>query len=1050
MPRISLTLGALAELEDALAGAVAETRRDDPLGPVTVLVGHVLLKSYLRRALALRDVPLINVTFARPHELALALARGAVDARQRITPGVERMLVREVAAGAGGYFAGIASRDGFARALGRLFRELEIGGFDAPAFAAAASSAMPGSAKGAELARLYAEYRARCDRFAGLADAYAAAAATPFAGPLLVYGLWSPAEAQARLIDQIARTAPVTVFLPASGLPIDEAHEAFRRRLRAAGAEERVLPPRDGVALAPLAARLFRPPEAPVAAPVALVSAPDTVREVWEAARACLAWAREGIRFHEMAVVYRNRDPYRALVDEIFKEAKIDTYIHDGRMLSAHPLGRRVLALLALAAARDAFPRPQVMEFLTETRFSRDLRARYERVRPSEWEAHTRDAGIVEGIDQWRERLAHLAARKREEARDERFAWLDGVAGSIDVLARFIEDLHTALAARPDEGTWDDHLSFLREVARDYADGTAPVIEALDDLRQLAAVRDRVTFDEFCRAVRDDLESRDASLVLGEPVRLFGRQGVAVLDASSLRHMRFRAVFMLGVAERAWPPPPRPDPLLLEHERRAINGAGGGVLPLRTEPDEEALGFWVGAQAARQRLTLSYARADAGRTGKHLPSYFFRSVADAIEGKRLRLDALEAARCVERVRAGRLTCEPIEASLSPAEYDRGLIHGANETDAPAALEAIARATPAFRRAMAARAGRWSRDLTAYDGVMVAPDAVAAARARSAFTQGHAVSPSRLEMWATCPYRYFARHTLGIEPVQEPEAIERINALDRGSLIHEILEEFLRELGRDDPPSTARRAPHLQLLLEIADRCGEDRRARGLTGRPILWQIDRQKIFEDLANWYDREAREIDASGLKPGAFEARFGALAHGGGEAEPLSSDDPLEVDAGGRTVLVQGRIDRIDWDDARTRFRVIDYKTGQARAKGTFDGGEALQLPVYLLAAARMLEMNPAEGESQYFFMTRAGSYKRHVINGMEFVRARRADFDRIIATIAEGVDGGFFAPNASADHCKYCDYKDVCDARIVQITERKRAAPAGAAYRALAEIE
>ena len=96
---------------------------------------------------------------------------------------------------------------------------------------------------------------------------------------------------------------------------------------------------------------LFRDANAPIDAPsVSLISAPDTVREVWEAARACLGWAKDGIPFHEMAVVYRNGDPYRALVDEIFREAGISTYLHDGRPLSAHPLGIRLLSLLDLAA----------------------------------------------------------------------------------------------------------------------------------------------------------------------------------------------------------------------------------------------------------------------------------------------------------------------------------------------------------------------------------------------------------------------------------------------------------------------------------------------------------------------------------------------------------------------------------------------------------------------------------------------------------------------------------------------------------------------------
>ncbi|MEX0749666.1 MAG: hypothetical protein WD359_02570, partial [Dehalococcoidia bacterium] len=627
MPPPRLITGTIPHLEDALAEAVTSARGDDPLAPVTVLVGHVLLRPYLRRALALRSVAQINVRYLRPHELAqqMSQADSTLRALPRLTPAAERLLVRDVAATATGYFAKIAARDGFVEALGRVFRELELGGFSGRFDEAAGM----GSAKLRELGELYAEYERRREGFATVGKHYAAALRARFEGPLLVYGLWgsgTPAHLQVRLIEHVASQASVTVFLPASGTDADDAHAAFRVRLAELGASVETAPSAapaaDAKSLQPAQLSLLDASSTATAAPrssidrvsgrlfarhnadrietgdITLINAPDTVREVWEAARACLRWAQAGMRFHEMAVVYRNRDPYRALVDEIFAEAGIETYLHDGRLLSTHPLGRRVLALLELA--RDGtFSRAKVMEFLTETELPRATIAQYDRVRPSEWETYTRDAGVVEGIDQWRERLTRLANEKRELSKDERFGWQADVATRVETLIGFASDFHAALSARADEATWAEHLAFLRSLVDAYAEGTGSIIAALDELSMLSAVRATATFEQFARAVRDDLEARDTTNVLKEPVRMFGRQGVAVIDASSLRHLRFRAVYMLGVAERAWPPPPRPDALLLEHERRAINLAPAGArLPMRTEPDDAALTFWTGVQAA--------------------------------------------------------------------------------------------------------------------------------------------------------------------------------------------------------------------------------------------------------------------------------------------------------------------------------------------------------------------------------------------------------------------------------------------------------------------
>ncbi len=1057
--------GDLPELEAALAGAVREARRDDPLAPVTVLVGHVLLKRYLPRMLAQQGIAHINVHFVSPHQLASDLAPREVALRTRITPAANRLLVRRVAEAAdGAYFGKITRGEGFVDALGRLFRELELGGYgDADALEQALVASQPDGnhAKLRELSQMYRAYLAEraAAGLAGIGDAYATADVTRLAGEVLVYGLWDPPELQVRFLERIAEIKRLRVLT--AHRPGDDAPESVL--LARLGGSENALERATTGPIADAAARLFRATDVqpPIdSARIALVSAPDTVREVWEAARACLRWADDGIAFHEMAVVYRNRDPYRALVQEIFADAQIDAYMHDGRPLAEHPLGRRLLALIDLAGAHEAFSRQQVMEFLTETQLPYATRTneRYGRVNASQWDALTRDAGVVGGIDQWRSRLARVAAERREDAKVDGYAWLAEAAVRIDGLLAFVDDFHGALASRPDVASWDEHLAYLTNLAGTYADGVKPLLEALADLRGLAAVAPAVSFEAFCRAVRDDLETRDASRALGEPVRLFGRSGVAVVDATSLRHLRFRAVYMLGAAERAWPPPPRPDPLLLEHERARLNGRrlngrrlnemGAGVMPLRTSPDRDSLTFWLGMQAATEHVAVSFARAEAGSTGKHVPSYFFRAVAEALTGTPLSTAALDASGVVRRIGAGQLSCADIDAAVTAAEYDRGLVREAIDGTRPAATAALSEESPSFRRAIVARQHRWGMAFSPYDGVMMSEAAIAQAAAIQ-FGRERAVSPSRLEMYAECPYRYFMHYALGIEPIDEPEAVDRINALERGSMIHRILERFLTLIGREDPPRTDARERHLAQLLRVAEEEGAERESRGVTGRPLLWQIDQRSIHHDLIRWYDEEVRMAAASPLRPGAFEAGFGGARAGFGDRESdLSTDEPLVLRAGDREIRLQGRIDRIDWDDARTRFRVIDYKTGTKHDESAFKGGRALQLPVYLHAAASMLDMDPSDGEAQYFYVSTKGKFSRVALEG-ETLEGRRAEFDQVLQTIAGGVDAGYFAPNPEKDRCRWCDYKDVCDKDIDRVMSRKSGDARATAFIEMTEI-
>ncbi|HJU47622.1 MAG TPA: hypothetical protein VJ689_05795, partial [Gaiellaceae bacterium] len=598
MPAPRLILGPLPALEDAFAGAISSARAGDPLAPATVLVGQSLLKRYLPRMLATRGTPLINVRFLLADELAEDLASRATSRRARMSRTAERLIARLASEIEGPYFAETAHSDGFVTAIVRLSRELERGGFEPERLPALLSAAGVPDSKGKHLATIYARQR-RLRQDAGLigpAEFHTAAMPGMLEGPLFVYGLWNPAATTLSLLEAVAANNAITAFLPWYAASQDE-HAAFRTWLDERGAATEHLPDDDTT----VAHRVF---EAAASAPthaadVVLVSAPDTVREVWEAARACLTWAGEGIAFHEMAVVYRHRDQHRAFVDEIFREAGIPFYLHDGSPLSEHPIGRRLLALLELIAD-ESFSRRRVMEFITETEFPRSTRDAYPGLRPSEWDTYSREAGVVEGIDQWRTRLHQLANGRRERAKAEGYEWLADHAGRIETMLHFFEELHATLASRPEVAPWETHLSFVRALAARYADGLEPVLEVLDELKALSAIQANVNFETFAQTVREQLATRDTSYVLGEPLREFGRTGVAVMDASSLRHMRFRAVYLLGLSERAWPAPVRPDPLLLEHEREALNVAAGGtaVIPLRSTPNEEPLTFRLAIDAA--------------------------------------------------------------------------------------------------------------------------------------------------------------------------------------------------------------------------------------------------------------------------------------------------------------------------------------------------------------------------------------------------------------------------------------------------------------------
>src|SRR6202008_811081 len=88
-----------------------------------------------------------------------------------------------------------------------------------------------------------------------------------------------------------------------------------------------------------------------------------------------------------------------------------------------------------------------------------------------------------------------------------------------------------------------------------------------------------------------------------------------------------------------------------------------------------------------------------------------------------------------------------------------------------------------------------------------------------------VSASRLETWADCPHAYFMHYVLHLDPVERPEDVVEISPLDRGSLVHAVLDEFVAGGGGLDDRAR---------LHEIADLAFAAVEARGRTGARLLW------------------------------------------------------------------------------------------------------------------------------------------------------------------------------------------------------------------------
>lgn len=1035
--------GPAPALERALARDLARAQADDPLAPLAVLIGGTLMRPYLQRRMAELCDGIVNVHFLTPAELALKLGERplAAQGRRPLPPLADRVLLRQIAAAQGGYFHPVRATPGFGDALHRLVRELRGAGYDGESFADASHHACGAAGKAEALGAIFSELLRRRSDFYGPDDCMLAAdpGAAPWAW-LGVYGLWDAGAVLRDTLAALAGRMPLALYLPATGTRADEAHAGLREWIEAldpevesvpgpgaAGADPTPPPDPADTTLEYAQRRLFAPDPAPAPAldsSLRLLSAPDPTREAREVARTCLAWAREGIRFHEMAVIYRHQEAYRPVIEAVFAEAGIPLYLHEGTPLMERPVGRRSIALLDLVGS--GLDRRAVMDFVTDAWLPEATREQYGGAPAARWDRLSRDAGIVGGPEQWETRLGRLAEDLRADERD----YKQRSADYVDDLRRFVADLDTALATPPEAAPWSEHLAFLSELLRRYVHEPDAVLDPLAGLARLDAVSGDVSFERFRETVRGAIENLRSEEVAGGPPGAFARRGVNVLDASTARHLRFRAVAIVGVAERSFPPPPRPDPLLLEHERRALAERGPAIALRVTGADAEPLQFSLAVAAAKERLIVSYPRKGSSGGRAQLPSSFFRELAQAVRGRPVpaqKVDELPEA-LFTRVSGSRIGAGSLDTALSAAEHDRTLI----ETEPALGRAALVAAEPRMARAFAMRTARLEHHLTPHDGVL---DEATLTHLRELRAADRPFSPSGIETWATCPHKFLLGSVLGLGTVEEPEGTTSISPMDRGTLIHRVLQRFLSEQPEHGPilHGPGEEARLHGILSEECDLA----EAHGETGCELMWRFGRDEMAEDMSRWLEAERTDPAFAELPLGDFEVGFGSPYPVGPDEEEgrLSTEDPIEITAQGATVRVHGRIDRLNWDEAESRFRVIDYKTGAVRGEkdGSLQGGRKVQLPIYLHAAAQILGIAPERGGAEYHFATRRGGFQRIAFTGDD-QRERAADVDEVLSHIATAVNAGVFARAPHEERaCSWCDFDHVCP--TARFTELRR---------------
>ncbi len=1010
-------------------------------------------------------------------QLVGRLATGALAA-ERLAPSTS--LGREAIAaniafdaaekGATPRLAPVTACPGFPRALAATLADLRLAGVPASAVAEADP----------DLGHLLEAYEEACARV-GVADrADLLALATQSVGndiegltqlPLVLLDVPVVHRAEREFVETLVRAAPKAILTVPRG---DVATLASLKGLVDSPDE---LEDQGEQGLSRLRRYLFEDTAAPAASPddtVHFFSAPGEGRECVEIAREIVRASRQGVRFDEMAVLLRAPESYSGLLSTALRRADVPAWFARG-VRRPDPAGRAFLALLAcaceqlsarrfaeyLAFAQVPFldegappvDRPQWAPPREETLIVSDavgqlslafdvppepepndqpdddaqphlagsLRA------PWKWEEFLVEAAVIGQASRWRRRLSGL--KSETKLRLQELTRRDPEALQVAALERDLQnlahleafalpviDILDAFPASAPWGVWLEHLARLAPMTLRRPER---VLSVLAEMQPMAKVGP-VTIDE----VRSVLAPRLSDLQEEPPLHRFGHVFVGSPDQA--RGRSFRWVFVPGLAERVFPRRLREDPLLHDSTRRRVHEQ---LMVRDDRAQQERVLLRLSVGAATERLVLSYPRVELREGRPRVPSFYGLDIERALAGRIP--DADEFARDKAAAADARLAWPaPADANdaIDAPEHDLatlGPMLRAGSVDYHGRARYLLELNPAMARSLRTRWLRWRRKWSEADGMVGIDDITGPILAEQSLKQ-RSFSPTSLQHYAACPYRFFLSAIHRLRPREEPVAVVRMDPLTRGSLVHEVQARFLRDSQTRgklpiDPSQLGEAVDRLDFVLATVAKEYSELLAPAITR---VWDDEVETLRADLRVWLRMLSDESHQ--WTPLRFEYAFGLAPNA--EHDPHSRVEPVELAGGWK---LRGAIDMVEESRDGESLRVTDHKTGKNRWKrGTVvAGGEVLQPVLYGLALEEALG-KPVTLGRLWFCTSRGGFTELPIdINAWSKLYA-----NKVLAQVDQSIVGGVLPPAPRKDACRYCDFRAVCGPNEEQRILRK----------------
>lgn len=668
-----------------------------------------------------------------------------------------------------------------------------------------------------------------------------------------------------------------------------------------------------------------------------IITAPDAREEVRAAVQMVIQALERGERLYRKAIVYVVEDPYSRLLRDFLDQVGIPYSGNVSEPLRRSAAGRILLG--ALSCSQTEYDRSNFIEWLSSGPVVEAPRNK--RVPVRKWDQLSRLAGVISGKTEWYERLEELISKRQAEllgiAIETSKSRRQATEFDLEALERlrqfFREFAETAGIFEPGvQASWREFASTALVILDRYTGGEQVRLEwpeGVDGvhLRAYERIRELLTalweLDEFRSPITSEIFHQALLDLLDLPsphVHRFG-DGIFVGKLSDAVAADFESIYVLGCSSKNLPGS-RQENSLISDTRRGDMAKLTSEWPVSLPRGEyfEALirrEFLAALRSASRDRVISHPVGNFQTGREEIPSQWLLAEASQLASRSGSKVVIGAADFKApdplgpwHLRLRSYSHQLTSTSFVPVLLDdlelRELIPNAGlgasilDTALPSRIDDL-------KRGITSQLALHDPYATEYFGFV--------GKNYTETPGSRPVSPTALETWATCPYRYFLERVLNLDVIERPEAVENISPKDRGSLVHRILERF-HQRHLDKPAGECWTQLESDELLGIAEEEFHRCEGEGITGWPFNWDIEKGRIRRLLRKFLEADTRFRKHFGVATRVVELGFGT--------DEDASLPPVQIRAGNFEVKLRGRVDRFDNSDDQEIGVIIDYKTG------------------------------------------------------------------------------------------------------------------------------